>query len=266
MTRESQITCMHCGRIIERCTEIHDPSFACRGWVHQAWPRHLNHGCTRGRLPPPHLMTRVSGNDDAGTYTQTGARLAARLAEALTWADRPVRDVLDWGCGPGRVTVHLARDHPELALCGCDIDTEAIAWCRENIPGQFAVSPLYPPLPYPDGSFDAVLAMSVMTHLPRRTQRRWLQDLARVLRPGGVLLASVHGQAAAAAFRVSDLAGIRDHYLNTDLAGIVPDGYYRDVLQDEAYTRNAWSDWFEIATWYEAHLELHDLVVCRKSS
>jgi SAM-dependent methyltransferase len=81
--------------------------------------------------------------------------------------------------------------------------------------------------------FDAVLALSVMTHLSRRNQARWLRELARVLTPGGVLAATVHGRAAAAAFGVTELPVIDDHYLNIGLTGIVPDGYYRDVLQSE---------------------------------
>lgn len=214
-------------------------------------------------------MWRVSRNTDADVFTQTGQRLARAMMGAARdhaqLGDR-IRDVLDWGCGCGRVARWIAAEHPEVRLCGCDIDAEAVGWCSGNIPGEFAVSPLYPPLPYPDGSFDAVLACSVMTHLARRFQRKWLADIARVLRPGGVLVASVHGEAAARAFGVTDLAatGIQDRWLDTALAGVAPDGYYRTVLQGEAYTRSAWADWFEIAAYEESALEQHDLAVCRK--
>jgi SAM-dependent methyltransferase len=212
-------------------------------------------------VPPPELIARVSGNTDLDAYRQVGCRSARRVLEAA--GDHPVRDVLDWGCGPGRVAVHLARAGG-LALHGCDPDPEAVAWCREHIPaGQFAVSGLYPPLPYPGGSFDLVIGVSVMTHLTRRVQRKWLRELSRVLRPGGLLVATVHGQAAAGGFGVTDLAGIRDHYADPFMAGVLPAGYYRTVLQDEAYTRRAWSDWFDVISYEEAALELHDLVVCR---
>jgi SAM-dependent methyltransferase len=208
-------------------------------------------------------MVRVSGNAEPDAYTAVGERCTARMLGAVAaFTQRPVVDVLDWGCGPGRMTVHLAA-RPELKVYGCDVDAEAITWCQGNIKGDFAVSPLYPPLPYQEASFDAVLAMSVFTHLNRRLQRRWLRDLARVLRPGGVLVASVHGRLFAESSGVRDLSGINDHYLNLGLNGVVPDGYYRDVIQAEAYTRSAWSDWFDVVGYREAALELHDLLACR---
>lgn len=204
-------------------------------------------------------MLRVSGNTDPDIYVSVGERCATNMMEAVeTYAEHPVVDLLDWGCGPGRVTMHLAAKN----IHGCDIDREAIGWCQKNLTGEYAVSPLYPPLPYDDGSFDAVLAMSVFTHLNRRLQLKWLRDLARVLRPGGVLVASVHGQKFADRWG-AHIPGIDDHYLNLGLVGVVPDGYYRDVIQTEAYTRMAWSDRFDIVAYEEAGLELHDLVVCR---
>jgi SAM-dependent methyltransferase len=206
-------------------------------------------------------MTRVSGNADPDAYRQVGYRAACRVLEAA--GDHPVRDVLDWGCGPGRVAVHLARADG-IALRGCDPDAEAVAWCSENITaGRFAVSGLYPPLPYADGSFDLVAGVSVMTHLRRQDQRKWLRELSRILRPGGLLIATVHGRAVAEEFGVRNLTGIQDHYLDPFMAGVLPASYYRTVLQDEVYTRNAWSECFDVIGYEKAGLELHDLVVCR---
>lgn len=216
-------------------------------------------------VPPSHLMVRVSGNDDADAYMEVGIRSAKELlGRATAFAGRPIKDVLDWGCGPGRMAGCIARDHPHIALSGCDPDVEAIAWCRDNVGGDFTVSPLHPPLSYAMESFDAVLAVSVMTHLRRRTQRQWLKELHRVLRPGGVLVATVHGTAAAAQFGVVHVPGIQDHYLDPYMAGVLPADYYRTVLQTEAYTRGAWSDWFDVVAYEEAGLELHDLVVCKR--
>jgi hypothetical protein len=48
------------------------------------------------------------------------------------------------------------------------------------------------------------------------------------------------------------------------MAGVLPADYYRTVLQTEAYTRDAWSDWFDVAAYEEAAVELHDLVVCKR--
>ena len=103
--------------------------------------------------------------------------------------------ILDWGCGCGRITRYLAAAGV-LELRGCDIDAEAIAWCRRNLEGTFSVNAPEPPLPYADGELDVVVASSVFTHLARGHQEMWLRELQRILAPGGLLLASVSGETA----------------------------------------------------------------------
>jgi SAM-dependent methyltransferase len=49
-------------------------------------------------------------------------------------------------------------------------------------------------LPYPDRRFDLVSAVSVFTHLAYETQRLWVRELARILKPGGSLLLTLHGK------------------------------------------------------------------------
>lgn len=209
-------------------------------------------------------MLRATRNDNPDVFTDTGQRAAGKMVGAiLAHAGRPVRDVLDWSCGCGRVSRWLA-EYDGITLHGCDPDAEAVAWCREHIRGEFVMSGLMPPLPYGDGSFDAIVAVSVFTHLNRRQQRIWLRELARVLRPGGVLAASVHGQAAAESFGVPVIAGgIDDKYRDDAMAGVIPDRYYGATLQTETFTRNSWSGWFDVVAWQEAALDAHDLVTCR---
>jgi len=58
-----------------------------------------------------------------------------------------------------------------------------------------------PGLPYPDGHFDLVYAMSVFTHIVE-DWAGWLLELRRVLAPGGILLATVIGPQTAAELRL----------------------------------------------------------------
>ena len=51
-----------------------------------------------------------------------------------------------------------------------------------------------PPLRFASGTFDFIYALSVLTHLPEHTGRRWLAGLVRILKPGGLLLFTVHGE------------------------------------------------------------------------
>ena len=194
--------------------------------------------------------------------------------------------ILDWGCGCGRITRYLAVAGV-LELRGCDIDAEAIAWCRRNLEGTFSVNAPEPPLPYADGELDVVVASSVFTHLARGHQEMWLRELQRILAPGGLLLASVSGETAflqeperrlwrgrsgslrhQADFflrrRRLHQARILDDQRDPWLDGIAPADYYRLVYQTRQFTVDAWSTSFEVLDYVERGYHGHqDLVVMR---
>jgi SAM-dependent methyltransferase len=111
--------------------------------------------------------------------------------QSLDLAD--LRSVLEFGCGSARVLRHF-RNIGYLSLAGSDANPKAIEWARRNLPGiDFRTNALEPPLPFAEESFDLVYALSVFTHIPLVWQRPWLEELRRVLRPGGYLLCTVLG-------------------------------------------------------------------------
>ncbi|HET9103431.1 MAG TPA: class I SAM-dependent methyltransferase [Solirubrobacteraceae bacterium] len=158
-------------------------------------------------LPPRRLRARA-GAPGAREYREGGARAAGELAAALAAAGRELSGasaILDFGCGAGRVLPHVAALAGHARVSGCDVDAAAIAWAAEHRPGaDWAVSSFEPPLPYPEGRFDLVYAISVFSHLGRGLQDRWLAEIRRVLAPGGTALLSVHGPSAFDAFRAGD--------------------------------------------------------------
>lgn len=227
-------------------------------------------------VPDPDLLQRVTGNRDALAYAQIGLDAACDLLAAidqhLAPAAPPLR-ILDWGCGPGRIAAQLMQLRPDAAITGCDLDAEAIAWCNTHLrAGAFHVTAPFPPLPFADSSFDAVVAVSVMTHLDWPVQKKWLGEIRRLLRPGGIFAASVHGPFAAAFFpgereRLAARGGFMAEARDKSLRGIAPRGYYRSTFQTPEFTRARWAEELAVVDYLEAGLAgFQDLVVARRKS
>jgi SAM-dependent methyltransferase len=148
-------------------------------------------------VPPPRLIVRVAGTADVGWFLESGRLAAESLRASLERQGRRMEELgslLDFGCGCGRVTrrwVELERTD----VHGADANERAIAWCRANLPfARFASNGLVPPLEHADASFDLVYALSVFTHLPEDLQLAWMRELERLVRPGGFLLLTAHGE------------------------------------------------------------------------
>jgi len=133
----------------------------------------------------------------AATYTQRGntafeaemaTRTASRAAAFFLPYLRPGMQLLDVGCGPGAITLGLAQTVAPGEVVGVDIQASqvdrarALAAERRITNARFEVADINR-LPFPDGSFDAVFAHTVLMHL--REPVRALEEMRRVLRPGG---------------------------------------------------------------------------------
>jgi SAM-dependent methyltransferase len=102
--------------------------------------------------------------------------------------------VLDFGCSSGRHLRVLAAWRPDVVWMGCDPNREAIEWADEHLPGiDFFVSPQEPPLDLETGSLDAVLGVSVWSHFSAGAAERWLGEMHRLLRTGGLLVLTTQG-------------------------------------------------------------------------
>ena len=97
--------------------------------------------------------------------------------------------VLDVGCGPGSITVGLAGVVAPAPLVGIDVAAQVgrardLAGEHGVMNALFGVANLYC-LPFPNASFDAVFAHTVVMGLLEPV--RALTELRRVLRPGGII-------------------------------------------------------------------------------
>lgn len=94
--------------------------------------------------------------------------------------------VLDSGCGTG-ANLRLL-DRLGYVATGHDVFPAALEMCRNRgVSGRLCVASAAA-LPFPDGSFDAILSMDVLYLLPLDAERTALEEFRRVLRPGGTLL------------------------------------------------------------------------------
>ena len=163
-------------------------------------------------IPPGRLIFLVANTEDVSWYLDTGALAAASIRDVLADNGYDITNftsILDFGCGVGRTIRHWDRlDGPEIF--GTDYNPDLIRWCRQRLAfANFSVNEIAGPLPYPDGQFDFIYALSVFTHLGESTQHFWMRELARVLKPGGLLLITAHGDHYLPALNENEQAAYR---------------------------------------------------------
>lgn len=116
-----------------------------------------------------------------------GARHRRRKILKLV-AKRPVRTVVDVGCGPGELLVALASVRDDVELVGVDLSDEVIAANREAMPQWRFVEHDISTGPLGE-QFDLVLSSEMIEHLD--DWRVGARNLAEMVVPGGYLCISV---------------------------------------------------------------------------
>jgi SAM-dependent methyltransferase len=207
-----------------------------------------------GPLPPDELVVRVGVNPHV--HVDPDARRArldeigrgvyshvlAALPSEWNWDGVSVHD---FGCGSGRLLRFLLPHLDEgSSLTACDVHEPTIVWLREHYPVsvRLYVNGGEPRLPEPDAAFDLVCAISVFTHVTQWAE--WLLELRRVLRPGGLLVATVLGRASwangRAAARGTPWSEDRTGILVEDYGTGFDDGYGPAVFVSEWWLREHW--------------------------
>jgi ubiquinone/menaquinone biosynthesis C-methylase UbiE len=111
-------------------------------------------------------------------------------AEAVNDAARPLK-LLDVACGTGHLLRMIGAALPAAKLFGVDLSPHYLARARETLPKDLDVSLLREnaeQLPFPEGHFDAVTNVYLLHEVPPEVRARILAEIARVVRPGGLVV------------------------------------------------------------------------------
>ncbi len=95
--------------------------------------------------------------------------------------------VLDAGCGTGGFTQWLRDRYGPERMVALDVSEEALARCGERGLEELLCCPV-DHIPFPDAAFDLVLSLNVLYHREVADDEEALQEMRRVLVPGGFLL------------------------------------------------------------------------------
>jgi ubiquinone/menaquinone biosynthesis C-methylase UbiE len=115
--------------------------------------------------------------------------------------------ILDLGCGTATLTILIKRTHPDAEVAGLDGDSRILEIARRKAAQEGLEIKLdegmSDELPYLDASFDRVLSSLFFHHLTRENKGRTLNEVFRILRPGGEIHVADFGKPQNALMRVA---------------------------------------------------------------
>lgn len=230
------------------------------------------------RFPHGSVQRQVGGSADEHTlreayqfyyYTREWSAALGRKPHAGS-------RLLDFGCGWGRMARFFWKEIAPEEIFGVDVSSDLVATCRTlGIPGTFYKIEPRGSLPFPDRSFDLIIAYSVFTHLPEDIADDWMRELARVAKPGCIFALTVeprrflqfimdipvqtpnpwHQQLARFKLNMPQLMKRYDEgqfcYIPTGGGAELDPSVYGDAAIPEAFMTRKWGDRFEVRTFID---------------
>lgn len=220
-------------------------------------------------LPPAALRHKVHGEADATSFCRMGNALSEQVNGILQrhGASAPKEAaILDFGCGCGRLALAWHSRHPNADYSGCDTDTAGVAWLGAALPDwRFIASQPLPPLDWPSQRFDLIVAISVFTHFDANFEALWLQEFARLLKPNGLLAATIHNDAANQALHPSLRRTLDEHGIlacdDTVMGARFP-SYYKTTYHTQSHIDAVWYRHFKLVGRH--NLGTQDMLVLRR--
>jgi SAM-dependent methyltransferase len=203
-------------------------------------------------------MATSVAKDWGGQFDDLWRRLGPETRTALVellpddWSFAGKR-VLDFGSGWGRTLGHFAEEAQDAEFWGVDVDAACIERLQRELcpPMHAALIAPDPPLAFEDASFDLAWSISVFTHLTDNSLA-WLLELHRVLKPGGLLIATFMGRSHAELFTGEPWDEDRVGMLVMRHAQSFEDGGPM-VLMSDWWMREHWGRAFEVVDIAQMH-------------
>lgn len=135
-------------------------------------------------------------------------------------------EFLDFGAGIGNCVPYFRKHLPGAALTCVDVSAKSLAVAATRFPGQARFIQFDGSvLPFESASFDAGYAACVFHHIPREAHVALLQEIRRVLRPGGLFMVYEHNPLNPLTRRAVDQCPFDEN------AVLMPASALRDALQ-----------------------------------
>ena len=180
---------------------------------------------------PPNTNLRTTSSTSIRKYYESGIRCYLPIAVCAQYnqIDLSCEDVniLDFGCGAGRQLLHFTKRYSAPNYYACDVNDSLFPFLQKNYPEvQFYCNSFEPPLKYESDFFDITYSVSVFSHLSPQDHPKWLDELARVTKQGGLIFLTTEGFTSCSKIQQKGKAGFKN--LTTDIleeSGILYKGY-----------------------------------------
>jgi len=146
-------------------------------------------------FPESHIVDLTITNGTSDRMLREASMLYSHVRDTAKLYGAPLErssKILDFGCAWGRIARYFLRDIALENLYGVDVVPELVAACRKSFNSDnFDVIQQKGKLPHAKNTFDVAFANSVFSHLTPELNLKWMREIHRVLKPGGLAMLTI---------------------------------------------------------------------------
>jgi len=159
-------------------------------------------------ISPNDLMCGPGGQKHYLAVGDGGLRAILAAMSAVELPKTSIRDILDFGCGHGRVLRHIRAYFPDSNIFVCDTNGDGVDYCVRTFRAKPLIGGdkvLSRPKQY---QFDLVWLGSVFTHLPHNQWIQLFDALFNCVRPKDLLVFTTAGRHVERLLAGGELGGV----------------------------------------------------------